>query len=306
MREIKYLATGLGIGVIIFCLFLVGIFLLSPSSMPAEIPLPNFINTEPPTATQVQDPSSTDTAFPPIPALTFTAFPPPTTISSGLNTPTPTSSPAEVMQVRGELVLQGPLSPQDQIRLYEASLQFIAPTTKASKAIGEQINGKGYGSPTLICGPLSIAILQSAGLIGEAVVPYDFWLLNPDVPKDRILVDGVFPPEKYENSRHKIRLDQFDWKNDPLQPGDFLYIYRGPGGNFDHMLVVNRVDSLGRAYAVTNYGTPDGFIINEVMLYDPSDRTAGIFHTWTERENALLGSTGFDGFQLWRLIPSGP
>jgi len=303
MREIKYLATGLGIGVIIFCLFLVGLFLLSPSSLPAEIPPSNFISTEPP-APQIL--ASTDAMVSPTPTSTSTAFPPPAAIPSGTNSPTPTLSPAEVMQVRGELVIQGPLSPQEQIRLYEASLQFIAPTTKASKAVGEQINGKGYGSPTLICGPLSIAILQSAGLLGEAVVPYDFWLLNPDVPKDRMLVNRVFPPEKYENSRHKIRLDQFDWLNHPLQPGDFLYIYRGPGGNFDHMLVVNRVDNLGRAYAVTNYGTLDGFISNEVMLYYPSDRMAGIFHTWTERENALLGSTGFDGFQLWRLIPTGP
>jgi len=210
------------------------------------------------------------------------------------------------MLSKGDLAIQGPLSPEEQIRLYEASLQFIASTTKESKTIGEQINGKGYGSPTLICGSLSIAILQAAGLIGEEVVPYDFWLLNPDVPKDRSLVNRVFPPKKYENSRHKIRLDQFDWKNFPLQPGDFLYIYRGPGGNFDHMLVVNRVDNFGRAYAVTNYGTPEGFIINEIMLYDPSNPTAGIFQTWTERENALLGSTGFDGFELWRLIPSGP
>jgi hypothetical protein len=307
MREIKYLATGLASGVIIFCLLLVGFFLLSPSSLPAEILRSNFSNTEPPppTATQAQNPGSTDMAFHPTPTLSFTALPPPTTIQSDSKSPTPTLSPAEVMQVRGELVIQGPLSPQEQIRLYEASLHFIAPTTKASKAIGEQINGKGYGSPTLICGPLSIAILQSAGLIGNAVVPYDFWLLNPDVPNDRTLVNKAFPPGQYENLRYKVRLDQFDWKNHPLLPGDFLYIYRGPGGNFDHMLVVNRVDNLGRAYAVTNYGTPEGFIINEIMLYDPFDPAAGIFHTWTERENALLGSTGFDGFQLWRLIPSG-
>jgi hypothetical protein len=312
MRDIKYLATGLVFGVIIFCFLLVGLFLLSPSSLPTEIPLPDFLHTESPlpTSTETQNPSATDMAFPPTPTptptLTSTSLPLPTTIPSDSISPTPTLSPGEIMQVRGDLAIQGPLAPEEQIRLYEASLTFIASTTKESKIIGERINGKGYGSPTLICGPLSIGILQAAGLIGDVIVPYDFWLLNPGMPKDRSLLKKVFPLEKYENSRHKIRLDQFDWKNYPLQPGDFLYIYRGPGGNFDHMLVVNRVDNLGRAYAVTNYGTPEGFIINEVMLYDPSNPAAGIFQTWTEHENAMLGSTGFDGFELWRHIQSTP
>jgi hypothetical protein len=67
------------------------------------------------------------------------------------------------------------------------------------------------------------------------------------------------------------------------------------------MLVVNRVDGLGRAYAVTNFGTTDGYIIDEVMLYDPTDPDAGMFRVWTEKQNALLGSTGFGGFEVWRL-----
>ena len=67
------------------------------------------------------------------------------------------------------------------------------------------------------------------------------------------------------------------------------------------MLVVNRVDSHMRAYAVTNINTSDGFIMNEVMLYDPADPAAGIFHTWTETQLAILGSTGFGGFEVWRL-----
>ena len=67
------------------------------------------------------------------------------------------------------------------------------------------------------------------------------------------------------------------------------------------MLVVNRVDSQGRAYSVTNYNTEEGFVINEVMLYDPNDPSAGIFAQWTKREKQLLGSTGFAGYEVWRL-----
>ena len=83
-------------------------------------------------------------------------------------------------------------------------------------------------------------------------------------------------------------------------PGDFLFIWHGSWGNFDHMLVVNRVDSQQRAYAVTNYGTEQGYVIAETLLYDPNDPTAGIFHIWTRERDAILGSTGFGGFDLWR------
>ena len=306
MRDLKYIATGLGIGVLLFCFIAAGLFLFSPLSQTTELPLPEFLNTKTPLSlfSETQLPNINDTAI--SPAVAVPAIPTQIPASPGIDLPTSTPSPVEVALLKGDLVIQGPLSAEGQIRLYETSLTFIAPTARESKAIGERINGKGYGSPTLICGPLSIAILREAGLINPSIIPYDFWLLNPDIPEDRKVIDRTFPPSKYEETRHKIRLDKFDWKAHPLLPGDFLYIYRGPGGNFDHILVVNRVDSGGRAYAVTNYGTPEGFIINEVMLYDPDNPLMGIFQTWTEKENAMLGSTGFDGFQIWRRIPPGP
>jgi hypothetical protein len=42
------------------------------------------------------------------------------------------------------------------------------------------------------------------------------------------------------------------------------------------MLVVNRVDSQKRAYAVTNYSTLKGFVITEILLYDPNDKSTGM------------------------------
>jgi hypothetical protein len=294
--NLKYLSIGLLIGFIIAGLLLAGLVFSLPKDSPVAtyLPLPTNSPTPVPatltstiTATYTVTPSPTDTITP---SPTFT--------------PTPTNTPTvpELMIQDGEILISGPLTRDQQIKLYQTSLQFIARTTKESKQVGEKINGVGYGSPTLICGPLSLAILQGANLIAdEAVVPYDFWLLNPYIPKDRILVNQVFPADKYEDTRFKTPLNKFDWSAFPLQPGDFIYIDRGTGGNFDHMLVVNRIDSQMRAYAVTNFGTSDGYIIDEVMLYDPNDPQAGIFHTWTEKQFAELGSTGFGGFELWRL-----
>jgi hypothetical protein len=67
------------------------------------------------------------------------------------------------------------------------------------------------------------------------------------------------------------------------------------------MLVVTRVDKFGRAYSVTNHATPEGFVIDEVMLYDPGNPGFGKFSEWTNRQNNKLGTTGFGGFELWRL-----
>ena len=95
-------------------------------------------------------------------------------------------------------------------------------------------------------------------------------------------------------------LNKIDWRATPLLPGDFLFIWHGSWGNFDHMLVVNRVDSNQRAYAVTNYGAADGYLISEALLYDPADPTLGLFHQWTRQRDQILGSTGFGGYELWR------
>jgi hypothetical protein len=294
--NLKYLSIGLIIGLIVTGLFFAGLLFALPENSPISTYLP-FATDTPTPAPATLTPTITATyTVTPSPTATITLSP---TLTS---TPTNTPTVAELMIRNGELLITGPLTREEQMKLYETSIQFIARTTRESKRVGEEINGVGYGSPTLICGPLSLAILQGANLIAyEAVIPYDFWLLNPYIPKDRTLVKRVFPEDKYESTRFKTPLNKFDWRTYPLQPGDFIYIDRGTGGNFDHMLVVNRVDSQMRAYAVTNFGTPDGYIIDEVMLYDPNDSNVGIFHTWTEKQFSQLGSTGFGGFEVWRL-----
>ena len=201
----------------------------------------------------------------------------------------------------GYLSQTGPLDLREIVRVYESSLKYIRSSSEESRLLGEQINDPGYGAPSYICGPLSIAILQDAGLVSAGISPHAFWLLNPDIWDDRRLLSKAFPSAKFENRFYKIKLNEVDWNQTPLYPGDFIYIYAGTGGNFEHMLVVNRVDNAGRAYAVTNHETPVGFVISEVLLYNPSNPDVGMFPLWTAKSNAETGSTGFAGFEVWRL-----
>ena len=313
LRDIKYLIIGLAIGGVVFLLLAGAFAFAAPESIPADL-RPEFLNT--PTFTQV--PLATDTqsvivteTLIPLSNPTATLTPTPTLIpftSTATDTPTATAtlSPGQVLLLRGDLSITGPRTEAEQIRLYETSLQFTASTFSDARKLGEQINGKGYGSPTLICGPLSISILSAAGLISGGIVPYNFWLLNPDDESAREKISTAFPSSQYSDTRIRTRIDQIDWKANPLMPGDFVYLYAGGGGNFEHMLVVNRVDSAGRAYSVTNYNAGDGFVIQEVMLYDPNNPDIGMFHEWTKRQWQATGSTGYDGLEFWRLIATTP
>lgn len=312
LRDLKYLLIGLMIGGVIFILMAGAIAFATPQTIPADI-RPGFLNT--PTVTiQTQAALPTLAEITPV-ALTATYSPTPTatllqptsTSTSTLEpAATATLSPGNILLLRGDLTAIGPRSEPELVRLYETSLQFLAGTFSEARKLGEQINGKGYGSPTLICGPLSISILSQSGLIRAGLVPYNFWLLNPDDGPGREKLSTAFPASQYASMRIRTRIDQIDWKTNPLMPGDFVYIYAGNGGNFEHMLVVNRVDSNGRAYSVTNYNAGDGFVIQEVLLYDPNDPNVGMFHEWTEKQWQATGSTGYDGIEFWRLISTTP
>ncbi|MBV6395660.1 MAG: hypothetical protein HFACDABA_01238 [Anaerolineales bacterium] len=307
-RDIKYLFIGLVMGGALFFLLVAIFFLAAPGDIPAELrpalldtptftARPVFIaSQEIPSATPTLRVESTATFTQPPTPVPFT----PTETSSP--TVTATLSPGAILLLRGDLVIRGPRTEAELIRLYETSLAFTAGTFSDARRLGERINGKGYGSPTLICGPLSISILSEAGLVRGGLVPYNFWLLNPDDAPGRAALATAFPSAQYGNMRIRTRIDQINWNASPLLPGDFVYIYAGNGGNFEHMLVVNRVDSAGRAYSVTNYNAGDGFVILEVMLYDPSDPNIGMFHEWTKKQWQATGSTGYDGLEVWRLI----
>lgn len=295
LSELKHLGLGLIIGIALMTLIISGLLILNPGIAQAANP---FKPTSTITLVPSNTPASTATLKPTF-APTFT--PTPTVVVIPTIAPSDTPDPILSLINSGGLIFTGSLSNEQQLSLYKASIKYIAPTAQDSIRISIGINGVGYGDPTNICGPLAIAIMKDAGLVADDILPHDFWLLNPVIPEDRKILNNTFPPDRFSYMKFTKPLNQMDWRAFPLQPGDFLFIWHGSGGNFDHMLVVNRVDSNLRAYAVTNYGTPDGFTIAEVMLYDPSDSNAGIFHTWTMERNRPLGSTGFGGFELWRL-----
>jgi hypothetical protein len=298
--DLKYLGYGLGIGAVLASLFFAAGFFIVPQF--------EAVSSE---SLPVVQSAVTQVAMPPTPiASTSSVTSTPNTIAL---TPDPTFAPllipspiatlteSEMMVVSGEIAITGPLSQEEQIRLYETSLFFIAPTYSQSRKMSGLVNQLRFSDPSNTCGPLSIAILQKAGLLSEFVVPHDFFLINPDLGKDRAVIESAFPADYFSDTRYKVRIDQADWLANPLLPGDFVYIYAGTGGNFEHMLVVTRVDSQGRAYSVTNYNTEQGFIIDEALLYDPSDPNAGLFSQWTEKQFAKLGSTGYAGYEVWRL-----
>jgi hypothetical protein len=305
--DIKYLGIGLFIGLSATSMLLAGM-LVPPTltvSLPADTPMSTHIayTSSPQPTPTISLPTNTYTPTPtliqPTGTATITSTP---TLTPTVPSPTPTLSHTlmDLLQV-GYLSRAGPLNVKQLIKIYETSLEYVRTNTEGSRLLGEQINGPGYGAPSEICGPLSIAILQEVGLISPDLDPHAFWLLNPDIWDDRRLLAKAFPPDQFEDKRYKVKLNKVDWNKTPLYPSDFVYIYAGTGGTFEHMLVVNRVDSDGRAYAITNHKTPDGFIISEVLLYDPDDSSLGMFSVWTARPNAETGSTGFDGYELWRL-----
>jgi len=309
--DIKHFSIGLFIGVGVSALLVTGMLIPSKTVVPQQIssgtPKVTVTTTVFPTL-NIQLPTKTHPStetFTSTPTLIYPSKTPTTTDTPTLTPTVPSSTPTlsgTVMDLfaSGYLSQRGPLSLEQQINVFSSSLKFIRSTTEESYRLGNRINGIGNGAPGNICGPLAIAILEDAEIIRSSMDPHAFWLLNPDVPEDRKNLNIVFPPILFENIQLHQKINEIDWNENPLYPGDFLYIYAGKGGNFEHMLVVNRVDADGRAYSVMNFNTTDGFIIDEILLYDPSVSNAGIFSSWTARPYAKMGSTGFGGIEIWR------
>ncbi len=290
--SIRYLGLGLAIGTASAALVFGAIFLLAGANA--------FYGT--PGQMRSLGTARPDSTTPATATATLTPLASPTMIVLTTSTPffTLTPDPILVAINTGKLVFSGPLSYDRQVRLYAASLNYVQTTVQGSIRESKAINGVGYGDPSNICGPLTVAIMRDAGIIPGETDPHEFWLLDPRAVTDQRKLDQVFPSTQFEHTKTSTPINKIDWGESPLEPGDFLFIWHGSGGNFDHMLVVSRVDRSHRAYAVTNYGTPDGFVITETLLYDPNDTAQGIFHTWTETPLAILGSTGFGGYELWR------
>lgn len=194
------------------------------------------------------------------------------------------------------------LTIEQQRRLVTASRKFIASEMGAARQVAMDIDfvEGPFEDASTMCGPLSVAILRQAGLLGAWVKPRDFWLVDPKINLQPLM--DTFPESLYAWKSYTTPLKEFDFSSAPLQAGDFMYLQAAPGDTFEHVLVVNRVDSLGRAYSVTNLFVTTGTIIEERMLYDPQQPGTGQFVDWGNRQlKNRFGNTGKAGFRIWRV-----
>lgn len=227
-------------------------------------------------------------------ALPTQTIPPPTaTLAPTVTILSPTPTPL--------MPYLGALSPDQRARLDTIARSFISLTPEEALLTAQNLNYIGRNAnPATMCGPLSLAILQQAGLVDPSVPLADFWYLNPREGYGEKFLQTVFPAQRFEKIEQNLPVDEIDYATAPLYPGDFLYLFAGDSGSFEHMLVVSRVDDAGRAYAVTNVNTESGVIVAEVMLYDPAHAGSGQFYEWTDWKNRYIGRTGYGGFWLWR------
>ena len=208
----------------------------------------------------------------------------------------PTATPAPTIDPNPSI-----FTVEQRERLYQASLKYLAPTDGDAVNVALALKFVKGADVSNMCGPLAITILRDAGLVPSDVDNHDFWLLNPRQKLHRAVLDRVFPAAQYTDTLFDQPINEFDFKKFPLKAGDFLYIYAGRDGSFEHMLAVTRVDAAGRAYTVTNFHTDSfHFAILEKMLYDPAQAGVGQLYEWADKKNYRLGITGLGGFEVWR------
>lgn len=194
------------------------------------------------------------------------------------------------------------LTPAQRSRLETVSRKFLASTDEQALQVARDLDYIGInGQPATMCGPLSVAILQEAGLVDPNFDRANFYLLNPRPGFGDAYVESLFPSSRYLKIVEERVIKEVDYQTDPLCPGDFLYLFAGESGSYEHMLVVTRVDEAGRAYTVTNIDFREGYRVEELMLYDPAQPGVGMFTDWTSSPHPQIGRTGYDGFWLWRL-----
>ncbi len=208
--------------------------------------------------------------------------------------PTPSPTPTQIPPTASPTPTPNPFA-----ALPELSQKYYGESNLEATNIANALQYIAGGAhPSNMCGPLAAQILQEAGIISPYIDIADFWLLNPRVQP--IFLAEAFPPSRFSFIQSREPIQRYNFAANPLKAGDFLYLYAGPNGNFEHMLTVTRVDEAGRAYSVTNLNTDEGYLIDEYLLYDPNAAGEGLFYRWNDRDYEHLGLTGSGGFDLWR------
>lgn len=208
------------------------------------------------------------------------------------------------LDVLTALAEKHPLTAEEEKKLIQASYSFLAPTMEEAIQVAREINFIPSNNNEWVdnmCGPLAVFQLMTAGLLPDSTDVGEFWLINPRV--DQWLLERTFPRGEYEWFQTKMALADFDFIDD-IFPGDIIYSF---GGSFEHFLVVNRMNEMGRVFAVTNLATggqwrgKSEFTIRETLLFDPLSPGTGQFYDWKYgRDKLTLGLTGTAGFARWR------
>lgn len=282
---LKFIGIGTAAGVLASCIPQDGL----PTDMPVPL-LETSTQTAAPSATPLQ-PTTTPTGSP-------TFIPTPSTPSAvpTQDSPTPEATPTEEVALPQDV-----LTTAQKERLNRAAAKYIAHTEAAGIEISNHLGYlPKFAHPSTVCGPLSIAILRDAGLSSKYIDIHDFWLLDPREAGDMAVLERTFPRDEFQWFTTKESTRTFDFSSFPLKPGDFVYLYAGDSGTFEHMLTVSRVDEQGRAFSVSNHHIQEGYLIEELMLYDPSQPGVGKIYDWTDRKNWKYGLTGYAGFSIWR------
>lgn len=247
--------------------------------------------------------------FSPLPSQTVSPLPEAIEIISSTPAPAVAATPTQVPAIPPTSTPVSPtavpisdvLTDAQKKRLAAAALKYVADQESDAIQVARSL---GYlendGHPASVCGPLAAAILRDAGLLSRYTDLHEFWLLNPR--EGQSVLERNFPKDAFEWYQTSQSTAEFDFNSFPLKAGDFVYLFAGDPGSFEHMLTVSKVDEVGRAYAVTNFDTPGGYVIQEVVLYDPTQPGQGKLYDWTNRKNSMLGLTGFGGFLVMRFL----
>lgn len=199
-----------------------------------------------------------------------------------------------------------PAEQSQEEALYQASLKFIAETPEEADLTAKKIDYMAGETETAsnMCGPLTIAILNEAQWFEPQADAHQAWLLcarenREDCFGVEILKKVYFPPDEYDYIRVYDSVRDYDFLSNPLQPGDWMYLFTYIHG-YDHMLLVTRVDEKGNPYTVTNVDWGEGFVISEIKLYDTENPEEGLFYELTKIERRRIGMMGTAGFLLVR------
>ena len=222
----------------------------------------------------------------PEPTATPSALPTMTATASATSTSSPTPNPSPTATPESPTPTPTPTqSPQEiaEERIHQASLKYLAANFEEAVQVAREIDFTEGDTehPNNMCGPLAAAIMRDGGYLPPESEPKEMWLLCARTREDNEACHGTrdlerkfFSKEDYDYFRVEESIGSYDWKTNPLQVGDWLYLYVMKGisnfEGFDHMIVVSRVDNRGRAYSVTNVNHGEGFVIREELLYDPN------------------------------------